>query len=198
MQVYRKNMFFLILHVSIFLLAGCTVRQEPFEVVLKHGSTKQPKNNSMSKRFQESDSKSQTAVESAIELSEKYTKLSDKLTVLRQKNQDLVAENNRAKDQLAVLEPELKQTKKELDEANDLLIEMRIELNNWKTNILGFRDEIRSAETEQLVALVKILEILGGEVKAESIQDANSAAILPNVSKLSQALQNPTLGESNE
>ena len=45
---------------------------------------------------------------------------------------------------------------------------MRVELNNWKTNVLGFREEMRQADTEQLKALLKVLTILGGEVKGTS------------------------------
>jgi predicted nucleic acid-binding Zn-ribbon protein len=90
------------------------------------------------------------------------------MMVLRQENQELMAENRRFKDRIAVLEPQLKQAKKELNEANDLLIEMRIELNNWKADILGFRNEIRNADKAQLKALLRILEVLGGEVKLAS------------------------------
>ncbi len=64
------------------------------------------------------------------------------------------------------LEGQLQQTQKELAEANDLLIEMRIELNNWKTDVLGFRDEMRDAETAQLQTLFRILQVLGGQVDA--------------------------------
>ena len=59
----------------------------------------------------------------------------------------------------------MEQTRKELAETTELVIDMRIELNNWKTDILGFRDEIRTAEKTQLEALLKILTILGGEVQ---------------------------------
>ena len=65
---------------------------------------------------------------------------------------------------------ELEQAKKELAEANDLLIEMRIELNNWKSNIIGFRDEMRDADKYQLEALLKILKVLGGEVNTDKSQ----------------------------
>jgi hypothetical protein len=55
-----------------------------------------------------------------------------------------------------------------LSEANGLLIEMRVELNNWKSDILGFRDEMRNAETAQLETLLRILKVLGGQVTTES------------------------------
>ena len=57
----------------------------------------------------------------------------------------------------------LKTAEKELSDANELLIEMRKELNSWKTNVLGFRDESNYIHKEQLKALVKILKLLGAE-----------------------------------
>jgi len=164
MQTNKKYFSFLILSALTFLLAGCPALQEPIEVVLKPDSTKR-QSNAMSKRFQDVAPRGQTAVDSAIELSKKNTELFERMTALRQANQELTDENRQLKDRIVVLEPELKQVKKELNEANDLLIEMRIELNNWKTDILGFRSELRDADKAQLEALLKVLEVLGGEVK---------------------------------
>jgi hypothetical protein len=48
---------------------------------------------------------------------------------------------------------------------------MIVELNNWKADVIGFRQEMRSAEKAQLEALLKILQILGGEVDLELRQD---------------------------
>lgn len=115
----------------------------------------------------------QTAVESAIELSQKYAKLSEQAGLLQRQNQDLIAENSQLKEQVANLDAKLKQTQKELTEANSLLIEMRIELNNWKADVLGFRDEMREAEITQLEALLKILKILGAEVTSPPVADAS-------------------------
>ena len=78
------------------------------------------------------------------------------------------------------------QTKKELTQANELLIEMRIELNNWKTNILGFRDEIRDTEKAQFEALLKILEVLGGEIETDQLTTETSTAS-PNEPAKSQS-----------
>ncbi|MHC4122674.1 MAG: hypothetical protein ACYSSI_03800 [Planctomycetota bacterium] len=164
MKTNKKIHLFLILSILTLMLAGCPALQEPVEVILKPDSTQQ-QSNAISNRFQDTAPKGQTAVESAVELSKKNTELFEQMTVLRQENQELTVENRRLKDRITVLEPELKQAKKELNEANDLLIEMRIELNNWKTDILGFRNEIRDADKAQLEALLKILEVLGGEVK---------------------------------
>lgn len=174
MKSNQKTNFLIILFVSIFLPSGCTVTKEPGKISVQPGSIQPPQQNvkplpsdSVAKRFQESSPQGSTVVESAMELSGKYAKLSEESAVLRQQNQDLITKNQQLKDQLVALEAQLQQTQKELTEANDVLIKMRIELNNWKTDILGFRDEMRDAETEQLKALIKILKILGGEAKAE-------------------------------
>lgn len=173
---------FLMLLGLVFLPLGCLRHQSSAEVAPLYGpagaaraaANLQGKGWSdsveMSKRFQESASQGPTTVESTIELAKKLTELTEDIAVLRQKSRDVITENRRLKNQIGVLEPELQQTQKELAEANDLLIEMRIELNNWKTDILGFRNEIRGAEKAQLEALLKIYKILGGEVKVESTQ----------------------------
>ena len=179
MQANKKIILFLIVSVLIFLLAGCPVLQGPVEVVHKPDSTEGQRSSSLSKRFQESTPRGPTAVESAIELSEKYARLSEEMAVLRQKNQELIAENRRLKDRLIPCEAQLRQTQKELAEANDLLIEMRIELNNWKTDILGFRDEMRDADKAQLETLLKILKILGGEVKEKSQNENEGSDVAP-------------------
>ncbi len=43
-----------------------------------------------------------------------------------------------------------------------------LSLNNWKNDVLGFREEMRSAQTAQLQALMKILKALGGEPMTET------------------------------
>lgn len=180
MQANKKIMLFLIVMVLIFLSAGCPSPQELAEVIVKPAPAQTPSPPlNMSRRFAESTPKGQTVVESAIELSKKYAKLSEEMAAQRQKNLELTAENRRLRERLKPCQDQLKQTQEELTAANDLLIEMRIELNNWKTDILGFRNEMRDAEKAQLEALLKILKILGGEVKAESTkaEPAASAAV---------------------
>lgn len=189
MKANKKISLFLILSPLILLLAGCPAHQKSAKADLKPDSTQQ-QSNAMSKRFQGAASGDQTAVDSAIKLAQEHAELSEKMVVLQQKNQELIAENSRFKDRIAVIEPELKQAKKELAGANDLLIEMRIELNNWKTNILGFRDEMRDADKAQLETLLRILEILGGEVKLAP-SDANRPKISP------QQSQNLTVSSPN-
>lgn len=199
MKTNKKISFFLILSAFTFLFAGCPSAKKPAKVDLKPDSAQQ-QNNAMSKRFQATDFGGQTAVDSAIRLAQEHAALSEKMVQLQQKNQELVAENTKLKDRIAVIEPDFKQTKKELNEANDLLIQMRIELNNWKTDVLGFRDEIREADKAQLQTLLKILEVLGGEVKlapAEAGKTQASPQQGQNLTKSSGVQSKPQSKKTN-
>ena len=168
MKANKKILSFMILAALTLLITGCRALQGPAQAILNPDPARNRSNAAMSaKRFTETTPKGQSAVDSAITLAKKHAELSEKTAVLQQKNHELVANNQQLKDRIAALEPELNQANKELAEANDLLIEMRIELNNWKTNIIGFRDEMRDADKTQLQALLRILKALGGEVSPE-------------------------------
>ena len=114
------------------------------------------------KRF-EGRQAGQEASSEAVDLTERYTQLFETAAALKQENQGLAEENGRLKRQIETLEVQLKQAQAELTEANGLLLEMLGELNNWKSDILGFRNEMRQAAKTQLEALLKILETLGAE-----------------------------------
>ncbi len=160
-------------------LSGCTTPPKS-----PNATTGGPPAETTAKRFQDTSLEGRTAVESALELSEKYAKLSDQTATLRQENQRLTTENDNFRQQIASLEVKLKQTQKELGEANDLLIEMLTELNNWKSNILGFRGEMRQAAQAQLEALLKVLEILGGQAEAGAIERKHAATLNPDVNDM--------------
>ena len=53
-----------------------------------------------------------------------------------------------------------------------MLIEMKGELVSWKANVLGFRQEMQQAQAAQLLALGRVLKLLGGEAPG---QDADMA-----------------------
>ena len=203
MKANKKNVAFLILFSisfgQIFLLTGCTMSRRPIEVSLPPGPAQTQQSDAVGKRFQEPALQGPSAVESAIELSKKYAKLSEETMLLRQKKQEFIAENRRLKDRVAALQTQLQQAEKELTEANDLLIDMRIELNNWKVNVLSFRDEMRDAEKAQLDALLKILKVLGGEVSKEPAQEKNTGLTKVSQSEPAQApLETSISGETNE
>ena len=161
----NKKLTIISLSLMPILLSNCVSVQEPPAYIGRVNSVENQHSSSVANRFQEAAMHKPTVVESAMELSQQHAKLSEEAAALRQQNRDLSLSNEQLNEKVAALEAKLKQTQKELTEANDILIAMRIELNNWKMNILGFRDEIRDAETAQLEALLKILQMLGGEVK---------------------------------
>lgn len=171
MRTNKTELRYLILTALTILCAGCTI-EKPVGLVARPGSAGGLVGNANAPgRFEDTAERAPTPIESAMELSAKYAKLSDEMTVLKLKNQQLLAENQDLKDRLAPCQAQLVQAQKELAEANDLLIEMRVELNNWQANVLGFRDEMRDADKAQLDALLKILQVLGGETKTQSVSD---------------------------
>jgi regulator of replication initiation timing len=166
MRHYKKIIQWGILSGVSVVVAGCMGVGGPFNRDPKPVEPVQQTDAAALKRFQDTNTESASAVDTAIELSKKYAALSEEMAKLQSEKLSLTAENNQLKQRLAAMEPEAAAAKKELAEANDLLVEMRIELNNWKTDVLGFRDEMRQADKAQLEALIKILGILGGELKA--------------------------------
>jgi|GEM_PF-3491852 len=99
----------------------------------------------------------------AMELTERYTQLVQTVGTLRQQNQQLAEENTRLKAQVEDLQAKLTQAQAELGDANTLLMEMLGELNKWKADVLGFRNEMREASKAQLEALMRILEAMGAQ-----------------------------------
>jgi septal ring factor EnvC (AmiA/AmiB activator) len=178
---------------------GCNPPQRRAHPMVTENAPSPPSSGSSAKRFQDTPLEGRTAVESAIELSEKYARLSDQTIALREENQRLTTDNEALLQQIATLEAKLKQSQKELGEANDLLIEMLTELNTWKTNILGFRGEMRDAAKAQLEALLKVLEILGGEADAANLERRHAATLSakPYGSQNASEPNTATTGEPN-
>ena len=177
MRSDKKIIMLAVLFTPVFLFSGCSSSQRPADLAVESMPIARQQDDSIAKRFQEPDPEGQTAVESAIKLSGEYARLTQEAAILRRQNEDFVAQNRQLNEQVVSVDAQLKQTQKELAEANSLLIEMRIELNNWKADILGFRNEMRNAETAQLKTLLRILEVLGGQVASESARVKNTGTV---------------------
>lgn len=189
MRNSKKTIFLLISLIVVFLQLSCSVipkRLKPLQVIVQPGSesVRERQNTSVAKRFQESAPEKPTVVESAMELSNKYAELSRETGVLQKRNEYLVSKNKQLEEQIATLQEQLQQTKRELTEATDFLITMQVDLNNWKTDIIGFRDEMRDAETAQLEALLKILRVLGGEVGTKSAGAKETESTVASLGKI--------------
>ncbi|MCG8701127.1 MAG: hypothetical protein MI922_23945, partial [Bacteroidales bacterium] len=95
------------------------------------------------KRFQNSMDETTTSAESVVQLADRYAALVAEASVLRQENKRLLEEDARKERQLEELRVKLTKTETELTEANDLLMEILGEMNKWKNDVLGFREEMR-------------------------------------------------------
>lgn len=186
MRTKDKTISLVLLLVPIFLISGCSSTQKPSELTADSFPIQRQQDDSIAKRFQEPASESPTVVESAMKLSGQYARLTQEASELRRQNEELIAKNRRLNERVVSLEAQLQQAQKELTEANSLLIDMRVELNNWKADILGFRDEMRNAETAQLETLLRILKVLGGQVTTESVRAEDASTVGSAVASLSK------------
>ena len=136
------------------------------------------------------DTEGPSAVQSALAWSDKYAQAAEKLVRLQQANQALEEKNRQLLAQIAKSQIDVETSKKELNEANAMLIELRGELTKWKSNVLGFRQEIQTAQQAQLEALQKVLRLLGGEVPEPTTR--------PAAAKPATTTQAPASGAAKE
>jgi hypothetical protein len=165
-----RNKLWILVGFSVFLL-GCKFMDEPIKVdnmpsarvtvgseqalVADQGDP------ALKKRF--ADGTTAGATDSALAWSQKYEELLKQQQQQTEKNQALVTENSDLKQTIDKLQGEMAKTKKELDEANVFLQDMHRELTQWKADVLGYRDEMRQAQSAQMEALIRILKVLGAE-----------------------------------
>jgi len=123
----------------------------------------QPNAEVIERRFVNPDTQAVDAVQSAVVWAQKYEQVVEQNNELRDKHNQLFVENTQLSRQLETAKDDLERTRKELNEANTFLQEMHVELNKWKSDVLGFREEMRLAQKAQIEALSRILQILGAE-----------------------------------
>jgi hypothetical protein len=111
----------------------------------------------------EGEPANQTAVESALSWANKYSQSMQTVTELQRESRDQQKEMQALGQQNVKLQDELAAAQKELKDANTLLIEMRQELTKWKTDVLGFRSEMKEAQQAQLGMLSRVLKVLGSD-----------------------------------
>jgi hypothetical protein len=138
-----------------------------------------------------------TAVESALAWSEKYAKAMEELARERERNRKLEEENRGLQAEATALKTDLAKAHQELEEANTLLVEVRGENDKWKSDVLGYRDEMRRAHLSELDALAKVLRLLGAELPPAAPDAATKPpAVQPDNSTDSKTKGKP--GESAE
>ena len=164
-----KETIILLFVLAATMLTGCRLVDEPIGIEVTRRRQPQPApppavaDESIERRFTETETESTDAVQSALMWSQRYEDLLAKTENLRETKNTLSVENTDLTYKLTELKAELDQTKAELAQANDFLHEMQMELTKWKSDVLGFRDEMRKAQAAQLEALQRVLRILGAE-----------------------------------
>lgn len=123
---------------------------------------------------------SETAVENALQWAAQYREASEKLAVLQQEKRDLLEKQQKTQEQVARLQGELTAAQTQLKDANAMLQDMRSELEKWKKDVLGFRDEMREAQKAQMDALAKVLRLLSSELPAGPSAPAAAAPAAPS------------------
>jgi len=118
---------------------------------------------SAERRFAAVAEPQEDAVQSAVTWAKKYEQVLEQNAELREKQNQLFMQNTQLSGKLDQTQAELDRTRKELAEANEFLQQMHVELNKWKSDVLGFREEMQQAQKAQLEALSRILQILGAE-----------------------------------
>lgn len=113
------------------------------------------------------------AVDSAIMWAEKYGKAVENLSATQDKLRQMSDDKAVIQRDLEKTRLELAQAQKELTDANTMLLEMKSELDKWKKDVLGNRNEMMKAHAAELDALRKIMKVLGSEL-------ADNPGIVPN------------------
>ena len=106
---------------------------------------------------------SEGAVDSALTWSVKHAQISEELLRSQQQRYELEERLRTVENDNHKLKGELDLAHRELSEANQMLVDMRRELEGWKVSVLGFRDEMRQAQRAQMEAMRKVLILLGAE-----------------------------------
>jgi len=132
---------------------------------------------SLEQRF--SDSGKVDPVTTITMWAQRYEELSKQTEQLRKENARLLEENNRLQQDFVKMKLEQEQTRKDVERSNALLQEAHVELSKWKSDVLGFREEMRQAQTAQMQALSRVLRILGAESAAPQKEAAKDSTVSP-------------------
>jgi len=107
------------------------------------------------------------AVNDAIVWMERYTKEQEKAGRLEKEKQALKQEKERLSGKLAKLAGDMNQAEREINDANDAMLRLKKNLELWKGNVLGYRDEARQRHGQVMGRLAGIEKLLGAEVGPE-------------------------------
>jgi septal ring factor EnvC (AmiA/AmiB activator) len=122
-----------------------------------------------------------SAVDKALMWAQRYAQASEQIAKLQQESRDLSAKNQALQDQINRSKQDMDSVNRELDDANSMLLDVRKELEKWKSNVLGFRQEMRDAQQSQLEAIAKVMKMLGGEMAVPTTPATPTAPVAPPV-----------------
>jgi septal ring factor EnvC (AmiA/AmiB activator) len=106
---------------------------------------------------------SRDALTIANDWADKYAKAAKELIAERDRRHELEQENKTLQAQIAQLKKEMGKYQQELQDANAMMVSMKKDLEQWRTNVLGFRQEMMASQAAILESQRKILIFLGAE-----------------------------------
>jgi chromosome segregation ATPase len=167
---------------TIVAIAGCQSLNEKVIPPLGEPTQAEPvmtvqqSEGSMERRFSDTAETKVDPVQVITTWSQRYDDLFRQTEQLRESNTKITLDNTRLQQEVEKLKAELQQCRRDMEQSNAVLEQAHLELSKWKADVLGFRDEIRQAQTAQLSALTKILRILGAETSPVAGEKSPSPA----------------------
>ncbi len=150
------------------MLLGCGAKIEPGEPQdVTQGEQAHRGKDYRTNVIRDKDETDTSAVGRALEVSRKCAELATKLVQLQEKYQDQTKTSDTLQKEAAKLKLELGRAEQELTDANMMLLEQQKELEKWKGNVLGFRDEMRRSQKAQLEATTRLFNLISGRVGME-------------------------------
>jgi chromosome segregation ATPase len=163
----------------LLVAAGCQLDQNQIIPISAESAPMTVKQDASSLEQRFSDSRKMDPVTTITMWAQRYEELSKQAEQLRKENARLLEENNRLQQDFGKMKLELEQTGKEVGQSNTLLQEAHVELSKWKSDVLGFREEMRQAQTAQMQALSRVLRILGAESTLPQAEAAKDSKVSP-------------------
>ena len=108
----------------------------------------------------------------AVAVHEKYIQALEEKTRLVQELSRLRETSRDQSDKLSALTRENAQLKRELADANGMLVAMRGELDKWKADIFHYRKELQDALATIRLLQERTIRILGGDVAGAAVAEA--------------------------
>ena len=103
-------------------------------------------------------------VKEAISWMQRYTTMMEKYHAVEEQRRGLAEKLRTTETENTKLKMELAQTTKERDEADQMLQRLGADLKAWKTNVLGYRQEMMTELSTMRKRQDKILQVLLGDV----------------------------------